>query len=135
MLYAMFAMILLTCVVAGYLLRLRIAALKAGEIRLSVFRLNNTSDMPAPLQQASRNYSNLFEVPMLFYVGCALAVALHLETQTMVALAWLYVVFRAMHSWIHLNGNNVLRRMQTFMASNVCMLLIWILLLWQYAHM
>jgi hypothetical protein len=133
MLYAMFAMILLTCLVAGHLLRLRIKAVKSGEVRLSAFRLN-TGDIPAPLQQAARNYSNLFEVPMLFYVGCALAVALHLETVAMAAFAWLYVAFRAIHSWIHLTGNNVIRRMQLFMASNICMLLIWVLLLWQYTQ-
>jgi len=134
MLYPMFAMILLTCLVAGHLLRLRIAAVKGGEIRLSAFRLNNHADQPAHLQQASRNYSNLFEVPMLFYVGSTLTLALHLETTAALVFAWLFVVTRALHSWIHLTNNNVIRRMQIFMASNLCMLIIWMLLVWNYTQ-
>lgn len=134
MLYAMFTMILLTCLVAGHLLRLRIAAVKAGEVKLSAFRLNNNTDQPAHLQQASRNFSNLFEVPMLFYVGCALTLALHLETTAALVFAWLFVATRVLHSWIHLTNNNVIRRMQIFMVSNLCMLLIWISLVWHYSQ-
>lgn len=134
MMYAMFAMILLTCVVAGHLLRLRIRAVKSGEVRLSTFRLNNNTDQPAQLQQASRNYSNLFEVPTLFYAGAALTLALHLETTAAVIFAWLFVATRALHSLVHLTNNNVILRMQLFMASNLCMLLIWILLVWRYSQ-
>lgn len=134
MLYAMFAMILLTCAVAGHLLRLRIRAVKAGEVRISAFRLNNNVDQPAHLQQASRNFSNLFEVPMLFYVGCTLTMALHLETTAALVFAWLFVAARALHCWVHLTNNNVIHRMQIFMASNLCMLLIWISLVWNYSR-
>jgi hypothetical protein len=132
MFYAMCAMILLTCVVAGRLLALRVAAVKSGEVKLSAFRLNNNADMPGHLQQAARNFSNLFEMPMLFYVGSTLALALHLETTAMAVLAWLFVASRALHSWIHMTGNNVIRRMQAFMFGNACLLLMWCLIAWQY---
>ena len=132
MIYAMFAMILLTSAVAGYLLKLRIAAVKAGEISLGSFRLNTSTDVPPKITQAARNFSNLFEVPVLFYIAGALALALHLETASMIVLSWIFVIARVVHSWIHLTNNNVIHRMQAFVLASVCVLLIWILIMLQY---
>ena len=132
MLYAMFAMILLTFTVAGYLLKLRIAAVKSGEVKLSAFRLNDNEEVPVKMLQAARNYTNLFEVPILFYAAGTLALALQLDSPSVIFLAWLFVLSRAAHSWIHLTSNNVIRRLQAFMAGNICVLLIWAILVWQY---
>lgn len=132
MIYAMFAMIILTSIVAVYLLKLRIAAVKAGEVSLGSFRLNTSNDMPPKMMQAARNFSNLFEVPVLFYTGATLAVALHLETASMIVLSWIFVIARTVHSWIHITNNNVIHRMQAFLLSCICVLLIWILIMLQY---
>lgn len=133
MIYTMFAMILLTFTVAGYLLKLRVAAVKAGEVKLSAFRLNDADAMPIKMLQASRNYSNLFEIPVFFYAAGTLAVALGLETPSIILLGWLFVVARIVHSWIHLTSNNVIRRLQAFMAGNICVVLIWIIIVWEYS--
>jgi len=133
MLYPMFAMMLLTFTVGGYLFKIRIAAVKSGEIRLSAFCLNKNEDMPVEMLQAARNYTNLFEMPLLFYTAGAVSLALHLYSPGLILLGWLFVVFRSAHSWIHLTSNNVIRRMQAFMASNICVLLMWIILVWEYA--
>jgi len=132
MIYAMFAMLVLTFTVAGYLFKLRVAAVKSGEVKLSSFRLNNADDTPTRMQQAARNYSNLFEMPVLFYAAGTLALALNLETPAITWLGWLFVLTRIAHSWIHLTSNNVIRRMQAFMLGNVCVLLIWTTILWNY---
>lgn len=132
MIYTMFAMILLTFTVGGYLLKLRVAAVKTGAVKLSVFRLNDAEAMPVKMQQASRNYSNLFEIPVFFYAASTLAVALGLETPSIILLGWLFVLARIMHSWIHITSNNVIHRLQAFMVGNICVLLIWIILLWEY---
>jgi hypothetical protein len=133
MIYSMFAMVLLTLSVAAYLLKLRVDAVKKGEVRLSVFRLLNSPDIPANIQQASRNYSNLFEIPLLFYCAAILGLILHIDTPLMIILSWLFVASRAVHSWIHITSNNVIRRLQAFMAGNVCILIMWIILVWQYS--
>ena len=133
MIYAMFAMILLTFIVAAYLLKLRVAAVKSGEVKLSSFRLNNGDDTPPALIQASRNYSNLFEIPTLFYCAAILTILLKLETPVMVLLGWLFVSSRVAHSWIHLTSNNVIRRMQAFVFGNICVLLMWIILITKYS--
>lgn len=132
MIYPMFALILLTFSVAGYLLKMRVAAVKTGEVKLSSFRLNNAEDMPVTMLQAARNYTNLFEVPVFFYTAGCIALVLHVNSLSIVILSWLFVVFRAIHSWIHITNNNVIRRLQAFMAGNICVLLIWIILVWEY---
>jgi hypothetical protein len=132
MIYPMFALILLTFSVAGYLLKMRVAAVKTGEVKLSSFRLNNAEDMPVKMLQAARNYTNLFEVPVFFYAAGCIVLALHVNSLSIVILSWLFVVFRSIHSWIHITNNNVIRRLQAFIAGNICVLLIWIILVWEY---
>ncbi len=132
MIYSMLALIVLTFAVAGYLLKMRVAAVKAGEVKLSAFRLNNAEDMPSKMLQASRNYSNLFEVPVLFYAAGCLSLSLQLETLSLVILGWVFVASRLVHSWIHLTSNNVIRRLQAFMAGNICVLSMWVILVWEY---
>lgn len=132
MIYPMFAMILLTFSVAGYLLKMRVAAIKTGEVKLSSFRLNTAEDMPVKMLQAARNYTNLFEVPVFFYAAACVALALHVNSPSLVNLGWLFVASRAVHSWIHITNNNVIRRLQAFMVGNICVLFMWIILVWEY---
>lgn len=133
MVYAMFTMIVLTFAIAIYLFILRVNAVKKGQVKLSQFRLNNNADVPDRLVQAARNYSNLFEVPLLFYIAGVVALALHLESTTLIILSWMFVISRLIHSWIHLTSNNVLHRLKAFMFGNICVLLMWAILVWQYA--
>lgn len=132
MLYPMFAMVILTCAVAVRLFFLRLRAVKAGEMRLSQFRLN-TGEIPDTVAQAARNYTNLFEVPVLFYAAGAIALALGIQTPAMVIIAWIFVFARIAHSWIHLHGNNVIHRLRAYMLGNICVLVLWGLLVASYA--
>jgi hypothetical protein len=132
MLYPMFAMVILTCAVAIYLFRLRVRAVKAGQVRLSQFRLN-TGEVPDAITQAARNYSNLFEVPVLFYTAGAIAIALGIQVPAMIITAWIFVLARIAHSWIHLTGNNVIHRLRAYMLGNICVLVIWGILVASYA--
>ena len=132
MLYPMFAMVILTFAVAVHLFHLRLKAVKAGEMRLSQFRLN-TGEIPDAMAQAARNYANLFEVPVLFYAAGAIALALGIQTPAMVIIAWVFVLARIAHSWIHLHGNNVIHRLRAYMLGNVCVLVIWGVLVVSYA--
>ena len=133
MIYTMFAMLVLTFTVASYLFKLRIAAVQTGKVKLSSFRLNTAADMPTDMLQAARNYSNLFEMPVFFYAAGTLSIALGFESPSIILLGWLFVFSRIAHSWIHLTSNNVIHRLQAFMVGNICVLLIWVILVWQYA--
>lgn len=134
MIYPMFALILLTFGVAGYLLALRVLAVRRRQVPIGYFRLN-TGDQPPPqrAEAAARHYSNLFEVPLLFYITCVTAMVLDYPGRIMLILAWLYVATRLVHSLIHLSYNNVIHRLGAFSLSNLVLLAMWGLLIAHYA--
>lgn len=129
MIYPMFAMVILTILIGAQLLRLRIKAVKSGQIRLSQLRLNQSTQVPDKITQTSRNYSNLFEVPVLFYTAGCLAIVLSYETTLLIIFSWSFVISRSIHSLIHLTNNNVIHRLYAFMAGNICVIAIWVLLI------
>lgn len=134
MFYPMFAMVILTFIVALYLLASRIMAVKQRQVSIGYFRQNNgTSEPPAKLVVAGRHYTNLFEVPLLFYITCLTAMVMGFQQGLIVIFAWLFVATRVVHSLIHLTSNNVLHRMLAFVAGVVCVLVMWLLLVAHYA--
>lgn len=93
-----------------------------------VFALGESQKVPAAARLANRNYMNLFELPVLFYVGCLVAVVAGAATPTLVALGWAYVAFRVAHSLIHVTYNHVMHRFYAFGASNAVLIAMWVLL-------
>lgn len=74
---------------------------------------------------AADNFRNLFEVPVLFYaVCCALAIA-GADSVAQVALAWLFVGLRVVHTFIHLTYNRVMHRFAVYVLSTVVVFLMW----------
>src|SRR5678816_693297 len=66
--YPMAAMFLVTVVVLVRLFRSRVAAVRAGQVEASYFRLYQGGDEPESTRKVSRHFTNLFEAPTLFYV-------------------------------------------------------------------
>lgn len=75
--------------------------------------------------QAADNFRNLFEMPVLFYALCALALAMHVESTWLAAGCWLYVLLRSLHSAIHCTTNRVVYRFAAFAVSAVLLALLW----------
>jgi hypothetical protein len=69
--------------------------------------------------QASDNFRNLFEVPVLFYLFCVVLVLNGGSSAGYVASAWLYVGLRMVHSLIHVTYNRVAHRFLVYAASTV----------------
>jgi len=75
--------------------------------------------------QASDNFRNLFEVPVLFYALCAvLASAQHVSSFFVIG-AWVYVALRCIHSFIHLTYNRVMHRFAVYVLSTVILFILW----------
>ncbi|GAB3035932.1 MAPEG family protein [Bowmanella dokdonensis] len=132
MLYPLFAMFLLTLVVAMVMLKRRIGAAKAGTIRFSYFKVMQGQEIPEKVLQAGRQYQNLFEMPVLFYLVGVLYMLLNMESLLAVALAWGFVGFRVVHTLIHLSYNHVMHRLLAFLASVIVLTVLWGMLIWQY---
>lgn len=127
MLYPLLAMVALVfaLLILGFVMRFR--AVKRREVSMGYFRLL-TGDAPMYLQQASRHYSNLFEMPVLFYAAAIICVLYPVEGAGVTALGWAYVAARIVHAAIHLTYNNVLHRALAFQAGNVVLVALWVII-------
>ena len=132
MFYPMFVMAILSIGVALYLFMLRVTMSKAGAVDPRVFKLNKSKDIPDILIQASNNFSNLFEIPVLFYAACLTAIVTSQQTITLQALAWLFVISRIFHTYIHLTRNKIIPRLLAFISGVILVLIMWIVLLVQH---
>ncbi len=75
--------------------------------------------------QSADHFRNLFEVPVLFYAVCGFLAITKLTTLFLLACAWGYVALRALHTYIHLSSNKVVRRFQAFVASTIVLYVMW----------
>lgn len=121
--YPVLAMIILTFSVLIRLFILRVKSLREGSVDIRYFK---TYDLPATLPvlqtQAARNFTNLFEVPTLFYVVCAFILVMNQVDQVFLILAWTYVAVRAFHSFIHITSNKINPRMISYTLSWIVLL-------------
>ncbi len=76
--------------------------------------------------QAADNFKNLFEVPVLFYALCAVALAVSHVPAWLVYGAWLFVVLRVAHSAIHCTYNKVMHRFPVFLLGFGVIVALWI---------
>ncbi len=83
------------------------------------------TNIPTKTAQMVRNYTNLFETPILFYAIIALILALGLQHLHLVYLAYAYAGSRVLHSIVHLTRNKLYPRMITFQLSVLLLLLLW----------
>ena len=105
----------------------RFRAAFAGQVGAGDFRYGESQRVPGEVSIPNRNYMNLLELPVLFYVVCMLNyVTDPTVSSTTLALAWVYVGLRALHSVVHLTYNNVMHRLAMFAASNVVLAVLWI---------
>ena len=104
----------------------RVRAGRAGLVSPEDFRLGESERVPEFVKVPNRNFMNLLELPVLFYVvGLMYYVAGRVD-QTALVLAWAYVALRAIHSAIHLSYNNVVHRLTAYALSNAVLAAFWI---------
>lgn len=120
-----FAMFLLTAFSVFRLGYLRYTAVRRGEVDFRYFRLYRGYEEPENLAQHSRHVVNLFETPVLFYVIVIIAFVTAQGGMLPLVLAWLYVILRAGHTWVHLTSNKVLVRFRLFASSMLVLVLLW----------
>lgn len=118
---------------ACVLLLIPIARFRAafkGEVKAHDFKLGESSAVPAHVSLPNRNYMNLLELPVLFYVLCLVVMLTGISSPVFTTLAWVYVVLRIVHSLIHLTYNHVLHRLIAFATSNFVLVALWVAVGW-----
>ncbi len=124
--WPMFAHVLLVLGVYLLLSKRRVGAVRAGRATVSQFKENR--DEPAESLAAKNNITNQFEVPVLFHIACIQLQLFDAVTLVTVVLAWLFVVARLVHAWVHLTSNRVLFRRRAFIASLLLTVALWTVL-------
>jgi hypothetical protein len=107
----------------------RVRAARQRQVTAADFRYGESSRVPPWVSLPNRNYMNLLEIPVLFYVVCLVLFVTGTASPLANALAWVYVGLRVIHSIVHLSYNHVLHRLGAFAASNVALLALWVLAL------
>ena len=79
----------------------------------------------------SRHFVNLFEMPVLFYVGVIMTYVTHQASYWLIGCAWAYVALRYVHTWVHLTANDVMVRVSVYFGSGIVLLVMWVTLLVQ----
>ncbi|MFT3820184.1 MAG: MAPEG family protein [Rubrivivax sp.] len=106
----------------------RVAAALRGRAAVQDFALGEAPQLPPSVVLANRNYMNLLELPLLFYVGCLAALVTSNVSPALLRLAWAYVALRVVHSLIHVGYNRVSHRFAAFAASNGVLVAFWVVL-------
>ena len=126
LLYPMFALACWTLVVLLLIPVVRVRSALKREIRADDFKFGESAAVPGYVSIPNRNYMNLLELPMLFYVVCLLLYVTGGASSLTIALAWAYVVLRVVHSAIHLSYNHVMHRLAAFTLSNFALVFLWL---------
>jgi len=89
------------------------------------FQAFNAEQPPEWVERPARAYMNLLELPVLFYVVCLLMLTTGKFDVVQVSLAWLFVLTRSVHAFIHIAFNYVPIRFVAFVAGVITLAVIW----------
>ena len=125
MLRPAFVLVGLTVVVFVRMYWLRLAEI--GRHRIDAQAVATSSEMARLLTdtRASDNFRNLFELPVLFYAAVFVAMLTDLVTPISLALAWIFVVLRVLHSAVHCTYNRVMHRFLLYVAGALVLFTWW----------
>ena len=129
MLLAMFTLVVLTFFVMFILAAVRIKSVIGKEVPGKYYRLMQGFDVPAYVTKPTRQFSNLFETPVLFYLAGILFVVMDIQSAVAIYAAWSYVGLRVIHAGIHLTYNHPLHRLAVFALSMACVFILWLILI------
>jgi len=104
--------------------RARVRVARASKVRLKDIALNSSA-WPDEVRKLSNNYDNQFQLPVLFFALLPLMILLVKVDWFTVALAWVFIASRIVHSLIHTGDNVVVRRFQAFLLGFVTLGAMW----------
>ncbi len=104
----------------------RIRAARAGLVHVKDFRYGESANVPGDVSLPNRDYMNLLELPVLFYVACLALIVTQRVDDLYVWLAWGFVTARLAHSLLHMTTNNVLYRLGLFAIGATVLLIMWV---------
>ena len=115
--------ILLTMTVYVLLNFAKLKAVRGGEVDQARRALDEDA-WPDSVRKVNNNIRNQFEVPVLFYALALMLFALNAIGAAALTVAWLFVLSRIVHAYIHVGTNYVPYRRKAFMFGCVMIVLL-----------
>jgi hypothetical protein len=78
-------------------------------------------------QQLGNSFNNQFQLPVLFYTLTILAIITRHADMLFVVMAWLFVLARIAHVYVHITHNHVFRRGALFGVGGIILMLTWLI--------
>jgi hypothetical protein len=128
--YPVLVMVLLTLLIYVRLIKVKIRELRAGRVNLERRALHEDA-WPESVLQINNNIRNQFELPVLFYIVCGVLWALEAVGILALVAAWLFVLSRIAHAWVHLTSNYVPNRRRLFTVGWWILVFMVLLALWR----
>ena len=120
----LFVEVILTFVLGGGLAEMRRRDFASGAARYDNIALREPNWSKGALQ-FSYSFSNQFELPVLFYVLTILEYVTHLAGIVFVVLAWVFVIFRILHAYVHVTSNDIKLRGPLYGVAAIALILMW----------
>jgi hypothetical protein len=122
----MFVLVLLTFALVFWFPLKSVPLLRRGEVRAHDVDLRQPN-WPRPIQQINNSYTNQLELPVLFYVLTILAIITKHADLLFVVMAWLFVLARLVHAYVHVTSNNVNVRGPVFGIGTLVLAIMWLI--------
>ncbi|MFT4807301.1 MAG: hypothetical protein ACI9LX_000618 [Paraglaciecola sp.] len=107
-------------------------AVKAAEVNRQQAALNNRV-WPEGVVKVSNNIANQFEIPVLFYALCLVLYNIDAAGMVAILMAWLFVLSRFAHAYVHIGSNYVPMRLRLFLVGCFVLIAMLIQVAWELA--
>jgi hypothetical protein len=121
----LFVELALTFVLWFWMAYYRVSLIRRGEVHPRDVALREPN-WPRHVLQVNNAAHNQIETPLLFYVLTILAIVTRHADLLFVVLAWIYVVFRLLHAYIHVTSNRISVRGPLFGLSLLTLFIMWL---------
>lgn len=104
----------------------RVSSFRSGEVKPEDIALGEQG-WPKKVTQYGNAFKNQFELPVLFYALIAFVLITRVGDFLLLVLAWIFVILRLLHAYVHTTGNNVFLRGRIYGGGLVVLLAMWII--------
>jgi hypothetical protein len=103
----------------------RYRAVRNREVKVADIALGQKA-WSSKVVQLGNCFDNQFQLPVLYYLLTALSLILQKADLLFLVLAWIFVLSRIVHAFIHTGSNVVLRRFQVYVIGVVVLTIMWV---------
>jgi len=121
-----FVQVALTFALLFWMASARTRSVVRGETKIRDTALGQPA-WPEQPTKISNCFNSQLQLPVLFYVLVIFALMTKLADLLFVVMAWLFVLLRIAHAYIHTTSNHVPTRFKVFAAGMLVLLVMWII--------